>query len=316
MTSAKPRRSRLGPFGYLGVVMGLGCFAFVVLGGLNTIFNWNLVLRFKGSEIPIPDSWDVVLGLAAVGTIFIAITYFGNFVIGKFKAAKGKPLVRVGILLAAFGLLFVAGRGLQVMALTGTYGSMLAYYCTDGDLDDVKAELAKGATPEELKRSLRRASDYGNTEALKLLVAAGAKYESGQPNDDRDFCGFDSDKVSAEFIEVSVSGGAQPDSCRDGEWLIFDLVRRGGDDAALAKKVAVLLEHGWSQHTLAPKTTARAKGDKTSTLDWAQKHQLTETIAVLEADRAARAVAPLAAPASALGSALGSGPASTSPGAP
>lgn len=291
MASAKPEKSGMGILGMFGVLIGLGCFAFVVLGALNTAFNWRLVLKFRSADIPVPNSWDVVFGLAAAGALFIGLSFFGSYVAGKFRAAKGKPLVRVGILLSAAGLLYLAFRGLQVVALTGTYGSMLAYYCTDGDLDDVKSELAKGATPEALAASVGRAAQYGNTEALKLLIAAGARFDTPRADGERQFCDFDSAKTSPEFIEVALTGGARPDACRGGEWMVFEMVRQGGDDAILSKKIEIMLKGGWSQDQIPPGTPAPAKGGKTSALAWAQKHQLKATQAVLLADRAARAAA-------------------------
>ena len=59
--------------------------------------------------------------------LLIGLSLFGGFVRHHYQAAQGNTPLRVGIIVAALLLLFPAGRGFQVLALTQTYGSMLAY---------------------------------------------------------------------------------------------------------------------------------------------------------------------------------------------
>lgn len=273
MTTQSPQKRAVGLLGYLCLLIGGGCLLFALLGALNTLFDWRLVLSFRGAHVPVPNSWDVVIGLLAVGVIIIGLTLFGRYVAGRFRAAKGRPLVRVGILVGAAGLLVLAFRGLQILALTSTYGSMLAYYATDGDLDDVKAELAKGATHEDLDRAVSRAAQYSNGPALGLLMEAGADLLQST----REYKRCPLAGTTPEFIEVAVNHGAHPETCHDSASLIWMEVNDATDDARMAKVVALLAKGGWSAAVI----PEHGKG-KTA-LSRAREKKLPQTAAALEA---------------------------------
>ncbi|MFY0539593.1 hypothetical protein [Nannocystis pusilla] len=160
MLGAMADAQETGTLGMLALLIGGGCLLVALLSAVNVAFELELALQVYGSQTELPRSWDGVVGLAAVGALLIGLTSFGGLVRRKFAAAKGRPLVRVGILVGAGLLLAGAFRGLQVAALVHTYGSMLAYYATDGDLDDVRAELAKGQSG---RRSTRRSAARPST---------------------------------------------------------------------------------------------------------------------------------------------------------
>ena len=147
---SEPLSSRIGVFAGIGILVGLGCLVIALISVFNTAFDLDLALGVSGTSTALPSSYDAVAGLAGVGVLLIALSLFGSAVLNKFADAKGKPLLRVGILVGALALLGIVGRGLQIVFLTATYGSMLAYYATDGDLDDVRAELAKGPSRADL----------------------------------------------------------------------------------------------------------------------------------------------------------------------
>ncbi len=273
----KKAKREMGIMGILGVAIGIGCLLMAALGALNTAFDWDLVLRIYGSEVEVPDSWDVVIGVAAFGVLLVGLTYFGRFVTGKFKDAKGKPLIRVGIIVAALGLLFLVGRGLQIVALTSTYGSMLAYYATDGDLEDVKSELAKDPKPEELSAAVGRAAQYDNVEALKLLVAAGAPFSDIDTDEEYRSCVVGNGDVSYEFLQVLIEAGASPENCPAPDEVIFNQVTRSrNDDSEIAKRVKLIAGAGF------PLDGHPDYSDQTA-LAFALREQMPETAAALQA---------------------------------
>lgn len=272
MTKAAP--SERGIFATIIILIGGGCLLFALVGVFNTAFGWKLALKVSGSRTPLPDSYDVVVGLAAVGVLLIALTMFGGFVSQKFAAAKGKPLVRIGILLAALALLFGVGRGIQVIALTQTYGSMLAYYATDGDLDDVRAELAKGPDPEALDEAVSRAGQYNNAAALALLLEAGADMRDSSRLEERRRCALMG--RSHDFVKTAVDHGVKPDACPRGETAIWEAVRFGDNDAEVARTVAVLMTAGWSP-------SATPEHNKKTPKDLATEKKWTATLQALEA---------------------------------
>jgi hypothetical protein len=243
-----------------------------LLGVINTAFNLHLALRFSGAKTPLPDSWDVVAGVAAMGVLFIALSLFGSFVRRKFDEAKGKPLVRVGIIGGALLLLVLVGRGLQVIALVSTYGSMLAYYSTDGDLDDVKAELAKGPDREALDHAVSRAGQYNNAKALELLMAAGADMRQTTRPEQYRQCPLVGRKY--EFVKVAIDHGVKPDACPKGENAIWEGVRDGGDDAEVAKTVDLLVGAGFPAE-------AKPSYDNRSAKDLAAEKKWSKTLDAL-----------------------------------
>lgn len=267
----RPARAGMGIFAYLMMLIGGGMLLMGVAGAINTAFNLKLKLSFKGADINVPDSWDVVFGVAAFGVLLIGLTLFGRAVIARFKAAKGKPLQRVGILVGALVLLVATFRGLQVWALLSTYGSMLAYYATDGDLEDVKSELAKGPTKDDLDDAVSRAAQYKNAAALDLLLGAGADMLQST----REYKRCPLSGTSTEFIEVALKHGVKPATCYDSEALIWMEVSNAQDDPATAKIVALLIKGGWSPAAIPPHGKGR------TALQVAREKKLMQTYAAL-----------------------------------
>ncbi|HVK70480.1 MAG TPA: hypothetical protein VM694_38770, partial [Polyangium sp.] len=239
--------SDVGIVGLLGILIGGACVLIALVGVLNTAFDLNLALSVSGTSTPLPKHWDEVIGLAAAGVLIVALTVFGGFVRRKFTEAKGKPLMRAGILLGALALLVMVGRGLQIVALTMTYGSMLAYYSTDGDLDDVKAELARKPDRSALDQAVGRAAQYNNAAALALLLEAGADMrESTRPEAHRR-CPLVG--RSYEFTKTAIDHGIKPDACPRGELAVWEAVHFGKSDDEAAKNVTLLMSAGWSGST-------------------------------------------------------------------
>jgi hypothetical protein len=272
MTKAAP--SERGIFGTIFMFIGGGCLLVALISVFNTAFDLHLALRFSGSRTPLPDSYEAVIGLAAVGALLIALTMFGGLVARKFAAAKGKPLVRVGIIVGALALLALAGRGLQIIALVQTYGSMLAYYATDGDLEDVKSELARKPDTEVLDAAVGRAGQYNNAPALALLLAAGADMRDSSEPEERRRCALMG--RSFEFIKTALDHGVKADACPNGETAIYEAVRFGEDDAEVARIVALLIQGGWSP-------TAAPTYDKKTPRDLAAEKKWSATLQALEA---------------------------------
>ena len=210
-----------------------------------------------------------------MGVLLIGLSYFGSFVTGKFKDAKGKPLVRVGILAGAFGLLFLVGRGLQVMALVSTYGSMLAYYATDGDLEDVKAELEKEPSPEDLDAAVGRAAQYDNVEALKLLLAAGANLNDETGDPEYRSCILGNGDLSLDFVKVALDAGTTAQTCPKPEEVVYRVVS-SSDDAPAAAKIPLLVAAGFPVDTHPDYT-------EETPLAAAQKENKSATVAALQA---------------------------------
>lgn len=228
--------------GFGMMVAGVGL-ALTAVAAVGVLFGFQLSFE----DVALPDDWAGV-GLMAGGLLLIAaLSTYGAFVTTKFKEAKGKPGVRVALVVVGVGLLVLAFRATQVILLTNMYGSMLAYYATDGDLDDVKAELADKPKQEHLDEGISRAAGYGNVGALKLLLAAGGTFaDTGSPEEFRR-CPLSSQKAGLEFIQVSIAGGATPATCPNSPDLIYERVRHGlGDDAETAQIVTALRGAGWT----------------------------------------------------------------------
>jgi hypothetical protein len=242
VTEAK-KQWEIGVAGGIGMLIGGVCVLVSAVSLVNTIFNLRLALGSYGTSTPLPNSYDAVAGLFAVGVLIIVLSAFGSFVLTKFAQAKGKPLVRVGIILGALTLLALAGRGLQVIALTSTYGSMLAYYATDGDLDDVKAELAKKPAKEDLDQAVSRAAQYNNAPALALLLEAGADMRESTMPEQRRRCPLNG--RSYEFIKTAIDHGIKVDACPRGEFAIYEAVDHGRDDVEVEKIVKLLVSAGF-----------------------------------------------------------------------
>jgi len=263
----------MGFLSYFGLLVGAGCLLVAVLSVINTAFELHWALSFSGSKTALPDTYEACAGLAAAGVVLIGLSLFGSYVAGRFRAARGRPLVRLGILLGALALLVVVGRGLQIVALKSTYGSMLAYYATDGDLEDVKAELAKKPSAEDLDEAVSRAAQYSNAPALALLMEAGADMRAATRPEARRSCPLDG--TSAAFIQVALEHGVTPATCPQGDHAIWQQVNDKPDDEA-AKAVALLAKAGWSPN-------ARPEHSKESAAQLAQRLGKKATRGALDA---------------------------------
>lgn len=266
----------MGAVATIFLLIGIVTLGVAALSALNTAFDWHLALGSYGSQTPLPDNWESVIGLGAAAALIIALTYFGSTVAAMFSNAKGKPLVRVGIVVAALVLLALAGRGLQVVALTSTYGSMLAYYCTDvGTLEDVQGELADDPTPEALDRCISRTAQWDRADLLEPVIAAGGNFMDATNDEEYRRCVIGSD-VSVEYIETAIALGATPQTCPNSTSLIADKVDRAqaADDDETAQIVTLLLAAGWSAeepNEFTKKTAAKV----------AARKNLTKTLAAL-----------------------------------
>lgn len=267
--AATPNQRGLGAV--LGILVGGGCLLIASAGAINTAIDGHWALVISGAELELPTNYEVVAGLVAAGVLIIGLSLFGSFVADKFRAAKGKPAIRVGILVGAFALLAVVFRGLQIIALTQTYGSMLAYYATDGDLDDVAAELAKDPSTEDLDNAVSRAAQYDNAGALELLLEAGADLRDSTGGEYR-HCVLGG--VGPEFVALAVEHDVTPETCPDSEALIWQVVNGEQDDANTAKIVELLEGAGWS-------TSAIPESSKQTPAELAKQRGKTQTLALL-----------------------------------
>lgn len=252
-----------GILALFGVLIGAGCLLVGAISVPNTLFDLDLALRVGGSRTALPDSWDAVAGLVAVGVALIVLSLFGSWVIGRFQAAAGRPLLRVGIVVSAVTLLLVVGRGVQVLALTQTYGSMLAYYATYEDVSALQAELVDAPDRDDLDQAVDRAAQYDNEAALALLLDAGAdlRAESMPPEHRR--CAIVGRSLA--FVRVAFAHGVTPATCPNGETAIWEAVKWGTEeDAATAELVVLLRAAGWSPTATGDEQTpaqiAAAKG--------------------------------------------------------
>lgn len=272
MTDTPSKRIEFGwlsGFGMLIAIVGLGASALAALG---VIFGFRLSME----DVELPGDWEGVIMLAIAFGLIALLSVYGAFMKTRFKAAKGKPAVRLGLVVVGLGLLFLAFLGLQRLALVSTYGSMLAYYATDGDLEDVKAELAKNPAPEHLAAAVGRAAQYGNTEALKLLLAAGADFSDGDQPEENRRCVLDGDQVDWAFIEVALQHEVTPETCPNSQDLIWQRVNQGtaDKDEETARIVKALRAAGWP-HEVKPDYS------KQTPLERALQKKLTATAAAL-----------------------------------
>lgn len=99
MTQAKI--SEHGILEILGVLLGGGCLLVALISVFNTAFDLNLSLGVYGTSTRLPSSYEEVAALAAAGVLLIALSMFRGLVRRRSAAAKGKPLVRVGIIVGA-----------------------------------------------------------------------------------------------------------------------------------------------------------------------------------------------------------------------
>lgn len=167
-------KRELGIVGLIGVLVGGACVLMALVGVANTAFGWDLALRVSGARVDIPRTWEASGGLLVVGILIAAFSFFGSRVVSSFRDAKSNGGRKLGIVVGAVAVLGVAGYGLYMWAILGTYGSWIAYYATDGDIEDVRNEIAKGTSASELEDAVFRAVQYDNSAALELLVEAGA----------------------------------------------------------------------------------------------------------------------------------------------
>ncbi len=255
-------------------LIGALTLVFAALGVVNTYFDLQLQLEVYGAPVEVPDSYEVCAGLAAVGVLLLAATVFGSWFAATWRRLKGRTAARVGLAAATIVLLVIAGRGLQVLALTQTYGSMLAYYAADGQLDEVEAELAKQPSVQDLDDAVSRAVFHDQPEVLARLLEHGADFRQSSRPAERQLCLLGGGKP--RMIEVALEHGVGPDACPNSEALIAETVKFGHDDQAIAKLIPKLVTAGWS-----PKTVDESS--KQSALQLARSKQMTTTVQALEA---------------------------------
>jgi hypothetical protein len=274
LTTAK--KWEIGVFGGICMLIGGVCVLVSIVSAFNTMFNLRLALGSYGTSTPLPNSWDGVIGLFAAGVLIVGLSAFGSFVGTKFSEAKGKPLVRIGIIAGAVALLGLAFRGLQVVALTMTYGSMLAYYATDGDLDDVKSELAKKPPKEDLDNAIDRAAQYNNVPALKLLLEAGADMQQSTQVGPRRRCPLFG--RSYEFVKTAIDHGVKMDTCPNGELAVYEAISSAKNDAEAEKIVKLLVSAGFS-------TTAKPDYAQQNPLEFANSKKWPQTVKALHQEK-------------------------------
>jgi hypothetical protein len=270
MTETK--KSERGLFATIGLLVGGGCLLVAALSVINTAFDLNLAIGSRGSSTAaLPDSWGAVAALAIGGLLIVALSLFGSLVATKFAEAKGKPKIRIVIITFALIFLGVVGRGLQILALVNTYGSMLAYYATDGDLEDVRSELAKEPDHEALDNAVSRAAQYNNAAALALLMKAGADMRDESSPADRRSCALLG--TSYEFIKTALAHGVTPESCTNGEAAIWEVARFADDDAEAAKIIGLLLDSGWSASAI-PDKDEKSATELVAEKEWSESAAL------------------------------------------
>lgn len=266
------KKWEIGVFGGICMLVGGGCVLVSLVSAINTMFDLHLALGAHGSSTPLPNSWDGVIGLFAVGVLIVVLSVFGSFVLAKFAEAKGKPLVRIGIIAGALTLLGLSFRGLQVVALTMTYGSMLAYYATDGDLEDVKSRLADKPPKEHLDEAVSRAAQYNNAAALKLLLEAGADMRQSTKPEARRRCPLLGRNY--EFTKTALEHGVKMDSCPRGEEAVYAAVNDSKSDEEAEKVVKLLVAAGFS-------TTAKPEYARQNPLELANSKKWPQTVKAL-----------------------------------
>jgi hypothetical protein len=266
------KKWEVGVFGGICSLIGGICMLVAIVGIFNTMFDLKLALGVYGTSTPLPNSYDAVAGLFAAGLLIVVLSLFGSFVLAKFNEAKGKPLVRFGIIAAALLLLGLVGRGLQVIALTSTYGSMLAYYATDGDLEDVKKELAKKPTKDDLDEAVFRAAQYNNVPALKLLLENGADMQQSTEPEAQRRCLLSG--RTYDFIKTALDHGVKMETCPHGELAIYHAVHDSKNDDEAEKIIKLLAAAGFSK-------TAKPDYSRQTPLELANSKKWPSTVKAL-----------------------------------
>ncbi len=237
--TSTPRRRTSNGLGFAAFLLYLisGGLLFVgALGALNTAFELDLSMRYRGMSSSLPAHWDEVSGLLLIGCALLLLTFFASAVKNVYQRARSKQ--RIFILAGALVFIVAIARGVQVLLLLGTYGSLLGYYCTDaGSLSDVETRLP-AARPSELSECLFRASQYNRVELLVPLFEAGADFTERCPLHV---------ESSLAFIEEALSLGVRAQSCSDDADLLKNMVQLGlvQDDERLAQQARLLLAAGW-----------------------------------------------------------------------
>lgn len=237
-----------GLFATFWLLVGYAILGVAGISVFNVLFDLNLALGTRGSSgTALPNDWESVIMLAIAGTLIVALAYFGSAVVRAFKGSKG-PGGRIAVVVGALALLTLGGLGLQRLALTSTYGSMFVYYCTDeGDIEDVRDELAAGVTDEELDRCIGRTAQWDRHDLLPDIIEAGGDFEQATVEEEFRRCVLGRD-VSVEYVKAAVELGATPSTCPNADDLVATVVRhaRNGEDADVAEKVTLLRGAGWS----------------------------------------------------------------------
>ena len=268
----------MGGFAAFWLIVGVFSLFVSGLAALNTIFDLNLTIGAYGSGTELPNEWDGVFGLAAGAVLIILLSLFGGTVGIRFRAAKGKPLMRVVIAVGGLGLVAALFFGIWFGTVMSDYGSMLAYYCgEDGTLEDVQSELAGGPTQEELDRCIERTGHHDRHEFLETVIAAGGNFKNETASAEDRYCALNAGS-SLEYARKAIELGATPDTCPESEAIIYYMIGRSWDreDHRTAEAVKLLITAGWDPTYIPKDSTVTA-------VEAARKANFDETAAVLEA---------------------------------
>jgi len=260
-SSGGSNESTRGAFSTLVLVFGYAIVFFAAVSAANVAFDLKLALGARGgSATPLPTNWESVIMLAAAGVLVVGLTYFGGAVKRAFKGSKG-PAGRVAVVLGTLVFLVLAGRGLQVLALTSTYGSMFVYSCTDeGDIEDVRESLEAGVTDAELDRCISRTAQWDRHDLLPDIIAAGGNFEQKSMGEEWTRCVL-GPGVSLEYIRTAVELGANAKTCPKSEGLIEQLRRHvePGQEEELEALVPLLIEAGWEAKPATQRGSSRSR---------------------------------------------------------
>ncbi|NVB40471.1 hypothetical protein G6O69_21705 [Pseudenhygromyxa sp. WMMC2535] len=271
-SKARPELSR---FGMVVSLIGWLCLLIAAIGVPNTAFDWGLQLEFYGTATDLPDNYEVCAGLAAVGALIVGLTWFGRGLRTTWARFEGRRWAQVGVAAGAALMLVVIGRALQVVVLTNTYGSMLAYYAADGQADELRDILEDGSVPEEdIDEAVFRAVFHDQPESLAALLEHGADLR--QSTSEEQSCVLAG--ASTQLIEVAATYGVGPERCACGDDLIGQVVVEGVHDGEVASAVEALIAAGWSP--AAP--YGASYRDPITPLELAKEREFEATIAVLE----------------------------------
>ncbi len=270
MTETSAHKNEMGIAAILGVLIGLVAVALGFFSMFNTAMGWHAGLRVYGTSTPLPDTWDAAIGLTLAGVLIAAMSWSASWL---WRRVRGTSSIASKIAISAMALLTCAlmGWSIRYLALINTYGSMLAYYCTDGSLENVRAELANHPQQTALREALFRAAQYNNLDALRLLLAADA-----DPRPEADHL-MDFSREGFAFTEQLLAAGRLAAHDFTDQAQMWRAVRGAGEDQDTARMVCHLQRLGFSADVV-------PRGQSETVLQIAQRRRLTQTIRALHGD--------------------------------